>query len=439
MLDEFRENFLQLAASFAVVGVAMVCLLLLFLRRAIVNKYDPMVVQILMYIAPYTTGYVLFPALQGSLTPSYWLILLFLATFLVIIRLFPVSRTAFTEVRLPPGYLRILLVVVIVIEVLSFCINVLGSEGGIPLFSEAGSAGRFDATTNSRLLIWLMSGTSGTSMLIYALCEHRGVRRLALAAFVLESVFGLLFASKGAILQPVFLLLACMFVARARGDEVRLRRYMSVLRYSAVVLVALVPAYLLLALRGASLSDLPLLLGIRIFGGFDQLLPAALNNMAQDPSVQRDLHLNLLQYQFLPFFKVASDITPIYSSIGQYVIAYVTGEAIEGAFTYPNSNLILETMFTSGNGLGYVFFVFELLVFYFFRRRALARPVTPGSLFAIKVTVFAPMSMFLSGQEFFTTLIISALFFAGSYGLWLLVRKGRGEAITLSSVSGAPA
>jgi hypothetical protein len=438
MMSDFREYFLQLAAAFSLAYVALACLLLLLLRRAIVNRYDPLVVQILILLAPYTAGYALFPVFLQAETPTYWLILFFLATLLVVVSLFRVPRTAFTDVRLPPSYLRIVLVSVMVIDVLAFCVNMLGSGGGIPLFSEGGSAARFEATTNSRLLTWLSFGTNGTAVLIYALSDHRGVRRLALGAFVLECTFSLLFASKSAILQPVFFLLMCMFVARARGDDSLLRRYRSVLRFAGIVLIALVPMYLLFALRGASLADLPLILGVRTFGGFDQLLPAALNNMAQDPSVQKDLHLNLLQYQLLPFFKVASGIDPTYSSIGQYVIAYVTGEAIAGAFTYPNSNLILETIFTSGSGLGYVLFVSELLVFYFVRRRALSRPVTPGSLLAIKATVFSPLSIFFSGQEFCTTLIVSAFLFGGSYGLWLLMRKDRGSEV-VPSASGAAA
>jgi hypothetical protein len=438
-MSDFRDYFLQLAAIFGVTCVAMACLLLLLIRRAIVNIYDPLAVQALMFLAPYLTGYILFPVFQQAMTPSYWLIVFFLATFLAVMSLIPVPRTAFTEVRLPAGYLRIILAVVVAIDVLSFCVNVLGSGGGIPLFSEAGSAGRFEATTNSRLLTWLSFGTNGTPVLIYALCEDRGIRRLAMGAFVLECLIMLLFAGKGAILQPVFFLLTCMFVARARGDDNLLRRYKSILRYGGIVLIAVVPIYLLLALRGTSLSDLPLMLGIRFFGGFDQLIPAALNDMAYDPAVQSDLHLNLLQYQFMPFFKSAFGINPTYSSMGQYVVAYVTGYVIEGPFTFPNSNLILETMFTSGNRLGYVFYVCELLIFYFVRRRALSRPVTPASLLALKVTVFNPMGMFLSGQEYFTTLVISAVILWGCYALWVLVRKEPGSAVAVSSAQGAPA
>ena len=143
-----------------------------------------------------------------------------------------------------------------------------------------------------------------------------------------------------------------------------------------------------------------------------------------------------LQYQFMPFFKAAFGINPTYSSIGQYLVAYVTGQVIEGPFTFPNSNLILETMFTSGNGLGYVLYLSELLIFYFVRRRALSRPVTPGSLLALKVTVFSPLSMFLSGQEYFTTLVISAFILWGCYALWVLVRKEPGKAVAVASVPG---
>lgn len=438
-MSDFREYFLQLATAYLMVCVPTVCLLWLLLRRTIVNIYDPLALQALIFLAPYTTGYILFPVFLQAVTPSYWLILFFLATLLAVISLFPVPRTAFTEVRLPPGYLRIVLAIVVLIDVSTVYVNMLSGGGFIPLFSDGGAAERFEATTNSRLLTWLSFGTGGMPVLIYALSDHPGVRRLALGAFLVECVVGILFASKGAIVQPVFFLLTCMFVARARGDDILMRRYKSIMRYGGAVLIVLVPIYLIFVLRGASLSDLPLILGVRFFAGFDQLIPAALNDMAHDPTVQGDMHLNLLQYQLMPFFKALLGINPTYSSIGQYVIAYATGQVIEGPYTFPNSNLILETMFTSGNGFGYVLYVCELLVFYFVRRRALSRPVTPGSLVAIKMIVFSPLGLFLSGQEFFTTLVVSAFILGGSYALWLLVRKERGSAVAAPSAPSATA
>ena len=51
-MSDFRDYFLQLAAIFGVTCVAMACLLLLLIRRAIVTIYDPLAVQALMFLAP---------------------------------------------------------------------------------------------------------------------------------------------------------------------------------------------------------------------------------------------------------------------------------------------------------------------------------------------------------------------------------------------------
>jgi hypothetical protein len=425
MLEFFDDDyFIEMAATYVLAAIGLVVLLRVLLRRAIVNHYDPLAIQIMLFLAPYTAGYILFPVQQQALTPTYWLILFFLATLVVVIWLFRVPRKAFTDVRLPPGFLQLVLMIVVGIDVANVGVNMLAT-GLVPLLSDAGSAGRFDATTNSRLLTWLYLGNLGTPGLIYALCSQGGIRRLALFAYGVELLTALLFASKAAVIQPLLLLLSCMFVASARGDNVSLRRYSRLLLLGGAALIVLLPAYLLAALRDTSASSLPLILGMRLFGGFDQLIPAALNDMMTDPSVPGDMSLNLLEYQLLPFFKLILGLTPTYSSIGQYVVAYWTGTIIDGPFTFPNSNLILETAFTSGNALGYLLYVLQLTIFYFARRMVLRRPITPVNLIIVKAVVFSPLGLFLSGQEFFVSISVCGVTFAIAYVLWSLRTKPR--------------
>lgn len=98
-----------------------------------------------------------------------------------------------------------------------------------------------------------------------------------------------------------------------------------------------------------------------------------------------------------------------YSSVGQYVIEAATGIRIEGAYTLPNSNLILEVLFTSGLYGGLIIYLAELGCFYRLRFRTLTRPITPFSLVAVTTTIFDPMGLFFSGQEWVVEAVLVLL------------------------------
>ena len=102
-----------------------------------------------------------------------------------------------------------------------------------------------------------------------------------------------------------------------------------------------------------------------MFGGFDQLIPAASLDLASQPEPSSLLGSNIIEYQFMPFMKAIFGKEFPYFSIGQYVLQAATGNLIETAYTFPNSNLILEAIFTSGFILGFYIFLIEIVLFYY--------------------------------------------------------------------------
>ena len=132
-----------------------------------------------------------------------------------------------------------------------------------------------------------------------------------------------------------------------------------------------------------------MLIAMRILGSFDQLILTSQFDLLRHG--QELFHNNIVEYQLMPLFKVISSHTYTYSSIGQYVIEAATGINIEGPYTLPNSNLILESILTSGIPLGLVIFVVELSVFYWMRESCVEKPAHPADVCACRYDRLRPV------------------------------------------------
>jgi len=298
----------------------------------------------------------------------------------------------------------ILLFLTILIVIANVTINMI-IPGKIPLLTEGGGLySRFDATQNSRLLSWLSLGTAPMAGLLYAVTENPKVRKFAVIAVSVQVAENLLFANKGAIFAIVFILLNSLFIASTRNDRKRFNKIGRALIGSVLIVVLLVPFYFSFIGFGSGSTAMAGLV-VRVLGGFDQLIYASQFDLLQHAGVDSLMKINLFEYQFMPFFKALLSVQFDYSTIGQYVIEAATGQYIDGPFTFPNSNLILETVFTSGKYLGMTLFLLELSGFYWLRRAALKGPITPLSLAFVQTVVLAPASLFYSGQEWVTRTI----------------------------------
>jgi hypothetical protein len=226
-------------------------------------------------------------------------------------------------------------------------------------------------------------------------------------AVLVATVASLLFASKSAILGILFILLNAMLVAKIRNETVRYKNIRKWLVYSGALVACLIPVYFsIIGFGGGDGQSGLTALGIRFLGGFDQLIFASQFDLLQGNGFASVIHTNLIEYQLMPFFKAFLSAKYDYSSVGQYVIEKVTGIFIDGPYTFPNSNLILETIFTSGTYLGLAAFVLESVCFYRCRISALRRPITPFSLVFLYGTFFQPLGLFYSGQEWITEMVV---------------------------------
>jgi hypothetical protein len=221
-------------------------------------------------------------------------------------------------------------------------------------------------------------------------------------------VASLLFASKSAILLVVFVLFNALFVAKVRNDGPRYRMLRLWLIRFSVVIAALMPVYFgAIGIGSVSSSAAPV--GFRFLESFDQLIMASQFDLLHGQVFGSAMGINIIELQFLPFFKTLLSTTYHYSNIGQYILDAALGLYIEGPYTFPNSNLILEAVLTSGKYLGFLVFAFEMACFYRIRFASLRRPVTPLSLVLFSSTVLNPAGLFIDGQAWMNETILMFL------------------------------
>lgn len=214
-----------------------------FLRPAMVNNFDPLNIRMVFFIGPAIIGFVLCPFLLGSASESYYLILLFLALWILMIRLGGKPKKIDMRDHMGASFQATLLLLAASIIIANVTVNMI-IPGKIPLLTEGGGfASRFEATENSRLLTWLTLATAQMPGLIYAVTQNLRIQKFATVAVGLQIVASLLFASKSGILTIVFIFLNSLFIARARNEYERHKKLRRMLVVCVIVVALLVPAY----------------------------------------------------------------------------------------------------------------------------------------------------------------------------------------------------
>lgn len=410
----------------------------LFLRPALANNLDPLNIRILVFTGPAVVGLLLLPFLIRSTWESYSLILLFMAAWFVIMRVAGKPATIDLRDRMGSTFQGTLLILTMFIILAHVMVNMI-IPGKIPLLMEGGGLNsRFEATENSRLLTWLSFATTPMAGLIYAVTEDLRIRKFAAFAVGFQIAENLLFASKAGILTILFVFLNALFIASLRNDRARYKSIRLKLVISLAVIALLAPLYLSVIGAGSGLAAGGLL-AVRFFGGFDQLIFASIFDLLPHHGFDSVIQPNLFEYQLMPFFKLFLSHQYDYSNIGQYIVEFITGSSVDGAATYPNSNLILETVFTSGKYPGALLFLLELSLFYWCRRRVLARPITPFSLVFVQAVIFDPTGLFASGQDWVMETILLFVVITAAFvlsKLWASMASGlRNTQVGAPSVS----
>ncbi|MDW6002161.1 hypothetical protein [Vibrio mangrovi] len=407
-------------------------LLLVIIKRTVVNIYDPTFWFAIIFIIPGLFGFFASIFVFGW-SFSFAIISIFIGVFFVIINFFPIRNVDLRD-HVPKDFQIFLLLFGLIVLLLHIYINMI-VPGKIPILMTNGVDARFESTENSRLLTWLMFTVSSIPTVIFSISQYRNVRRFALFCFVVDLFGKILFATKGVILSPIILELTVLFISHARGDYSRFKKHKRNIFIVIFIMFSVLPIYLLMigffSFDRGGINILLIKLVVRFFYGFDQLIPAGYMDMINysDSALSGIFNSNLIEYQFLPYFKVIG-FEPNYSSVGQFVVYQVYGELVQHAYTFPNSNLILESLFTSGIILGIHFFVIEMSLFYLVRKIYLNKPITALNIPIFLYVIYTPYSLFMSGQSWASQCLLFVLvniFLYCSYRFLLAVTNPRGN------------
>jgi hypothetical protein len=403
---------------FGSVYISLVIALNYLLKKSIVNNFDPLRIYIFLFIGPYLTGYLIVPFFTGVFTTSFIIISFFIVTWLIVTRMIGRPRQVNLRDAMRPEFQSLILTFAALFMVGHIIVNMI-IPGKTPLFSEGGIHTRFESTENSRIFTWLYFSSNNIGGLMYAVTENMKIRKYAGFVFLIQIASWILFASKGAFIILIINLIFVIFISQVRGDK-RRSKYMKRLTVGlSIIILLIMPIYLtVIGFSGEHTENsVMLLLANRFFNGFDQLIPAASLDLASQAEPQSLLGANLFECQFMTFVKVFFGKEFPYYQIGQYVIEAQTGSLMDKTYTFPNSNLILEAIFTSGYILGFYLFLFELVLFYSLRYIALIKPISPMVFFLIGGFVLTPVTLFLAGQEWCTN---TAFFGINVFTCWVI-------------------
>ncbi|CAG8998562.1 MAG: hypothetical protein CENE_00513 [Candidatus Celerinatantimonas neptuna] len=407
--------------------------LLPIVKRSSLNIYDPLYYYFFIFLIPAFVGFFSFGLLFDTM--SFWVISSFIAVLFIIITCFR-PGTVNLEDNLPKHFQIILLFLCLIVLLANFYINVY-LPGKIPILMKDSVDIRFSASQNSRVLYWLSLSINSIPAIIFAISRYRYVRRFSLFVFFIYFLLSLLMASKGAILSCVFLEVLVLFISKSRKDYVRFRFHKKILLILICLTIGAIPFYLYTigVASGASSGVEKIILFklfYRFFYAFDQLIPAFKLNLIKEHYLPiSQIGLNIVQYQFLSIYKLISGFSPKFDSIGAFIIYKLYGSLYGNAHAYPNSNLIMECLLTSGVVLGGIFYFLELSIIFYIRKYTISKTVNIIRLFLFIVSVYSPYGIFLSGLEFINRMIFLIMFISFCWCIYyfLLMVSKRQRAI----------
>lgn len=383
------------------VGANYAILRFLF-RKSIVTLFDPVHVGVCLL-----SFYLVFLILPFyiKVTETFWVTSALLWIFFLAASI-PTSSNVFKAQYLKladSAQIKFCIVVVAVIA-LDFAVNTLLSP--IPLLSGGGTDTRYLLNQNSRMLAWASSSVTGIPILLAVLSDNRLVKRLSYSAVMIEVVEGILSASKSSLFAFIFLFANYSFLLALRGGKPSRRLRLAITGF-AIVTALVLPFYLVAVKVGTDPFDALSLFLVRLVGGFDQLIYWVLSG---DPPVSH--HLSLTQFYFLPVLKALFHVQPRYNTAIDYLYIEILGFADTKEGMFPNSNLVLEAVFTNGVIAGA--FIIAIIGFIVFAtRRYLLRQhgLRVRHLILFQLFVMNPFGWLLDGQRFVVSLYSACLFY----------------------------
>lgn len=406
-------------------------------HRSILTWSDPLHVGLIWFIVPGFTGYLLLSAYAPS-SSAHWTLAGLFGAFLLAASAPGVRRPdGKMELNNSRGEQAVVAVLLVAVPIATFLINMVVT-GNIPLLSESGAHGRFSATKNSRLLYWLNNGLQGYGLILFALSRVRRVRKLALLSILLGYGLALLSASKGAIIKWVFDLVYFHFLCYLNGFRVHSKPQVQRILLGGLLLVMLVgpvaPAYLRATKSGSTLSELVMTVGVRLLGGFDQLVMVSFAEIPLESHASAH-GLSMPVLYGMPLMKLLGGFDPPFNSMPEFLVHETFGVSDYQNRMLPNSNLILEGVLTGGKLFALIMLLSVGLATFALRRTLLGRDrLRFLDLIGFRLVVMAPLGIFIAGQDYFSLFLAQSFVYLALIAVFNLRRRRFVEQLKLRIV-----
>jgi hypothetical protein len=349
---------------------------------------------------------------QGSNIYTYFIVLFFLFLFLIISSRFSIQTSSNLNLRISDRLQLFLSISVLCVILLHLALNVL--SGPILLFDpNYGSNARYLLWRNNRLILWSFYGVLSIPTILFSLSSKRKIKIINLLSISLTILISLLSAAKSSFFSVFFLFYQYVFLKSLTQNTVnfRLLRIVNLLLCASLFVFPLFIIFI-------KLTDDPFdsigLIAVRLVGGFDQLI-FWINSKAL-PEAQG---ISLLDIYFAPVLKMIFGYIPKFNTAVELLYSNYLYYSDVSEGSLPNSNLIIELIFSCGLPLS--IFAFSLLIYFNFRLRKYLLELTELKYYHLplfQAFVLSPLNLLIDDQSFIVTLYFSIFMFIAFHCLF---------------------
>lgn len=383
-------------------------------RKSIRTLYDPLHIGIITFSCSCSLIVLPLYGLESNIY-TYLTVLFFLFLFFVIGSRFSVKDHTNLTLKIPASLQLFLSISVLFIIILHLVLNVF--SGPILLFDpNSGSNARYLLYRNNRLILWSFYSISSVPIILLSLSLRRNIRFISLISIILITLITLLSASKSSFFSIFFLFYNYVFLKSLTKNTVNFR-LLRIVNLSLCVSLFVFPLFIIFI----KLTDNPLdsigLIAVRLVGGFDQLI-FWINSRAL-PEAQG---ISLLDIYFAPVLKMFFGYIPKFNTAVELLYSNYLYYSDVSEGNLPNSNLIIELIFSCGLPLSVL--LFPILVFINFQLRKYLLELTELKYYHLplfQAFVLSPLNLLIDDQSFIVTLYFSIFMFVGCYCLFKLV------------------
>jgi hypothetical protein len=304
-------------------------------------------------------------------------------------------------------------------------------SGNIPILRENGLDTRFEGTDN-RYIFMLFFSISGIPLIFFSLSEIRLVKKISFSTILLVIAKNVFLASKSAIFFIPILLINYHFLLNfkvqnislknnensneAKGYKIsRLVAYINTRKNKVAIAIGflfsvsltILPIYV--STISSSSKNAFFIIFARLFAGYDNFIFVSESNIPMR-EIMLDYGMPIWTLYFLPIFKVLFNFKPQFNSISEFIVYKTFGIDQELLKTrpIPNSNIILESVLTSGIFFGTLLIIVFALTSFLTRKCLLEK----SEFLLVDVILFnffvmSPLGWFTEGSIYFNYIICS--------------------------------